>query len=209
MPSPIVESGSVAVPASRQLVAAIDPVLLEIFGPPPILEDESRDNYDGLYERARCSVAPRDVVEEIWVRDVVDLTWEVLRLRRLKGKFISGRASDGVSRLLSNLFSDDYQERKRLLAGWISRQPAIIKSVNKRFASAGYDQDTITAEAVADNLNQVERLDQMAAQAEARRNSVVREMERRRDMMARVQEVIADAEFEDVTSAVLEHADAA
>ena len=41
------------------------------------------------------------------------------------------------------------------------------------------------------------------------RNSVVREMERRRDMMARVQEVIADAEFEDVTSAVLEHADAA
>ena len=208
MPSPIVESGSVAVPASRQLVAAIDPVLLEIFGPPPILEDESRDNYDALYERARCSVAPRDVVEEIWVRDVVDLTWEVLRLRRLKAKFISGRASDGVEHLLSNLVND-YEEQERLVAGWVGREPAPTKKVKKLFASAGYDQDTITAEAVADNLNQVERLDQMAAQAEARRNSVVREMERRRDMMARVQEVIADAEFEDVTSAEIEHAAAA
>ena len=75
----------------RPQVAVVDPQLLEILGPPPILEGESLDNYNALHDRARSSVAPADVVEEIWVRDVVDLTWEVFRLRRMKAKVIDAR----------------------------------------------------------------------------------------------------------------------
>ena len=29
---------------------------------------------------------PKDFLEEIWVRDVADLSWEVFRLRRIKAK---------------------------------------------------------------------------------------------------------------------------
>lgn len=29
-------------------------------------------------------VEPQDIIEWLWVKDVVDLSWEILRLRRLK-----------------------------------------------------------------------------------------------------------------------------
>lgn len=54
------------------------------FGPPPLLDGEDAAVYDDLYARVAAAVRPADILEEIWVRDTVDLTWEVFRLRRLK-----------------------------------------------------------------------------------------------------------------------------
>ena len=60
---------------------------LEIFGPPPLLEGEDSKAYDTLLARVSGAVKPKDIIEEIWVRDIVNLTWEILRLRRLKVVF--------------------------------------------------------------------------------------------------------------------------
>ena len=35
-----------------------------------------------------AAIKPKDVLEEMWVRDVVDLTWETLRMRRLKAALL-------------------------------------------------------------------------------------------------------------------------
>lgn len=57
-----------------------------MFGPPPLLEGEDAAAYDELLARVSAAANPSDVIHEIWVRDVVDLTWEILRWRRLKKK---------------------------------------------------------------------------------------------------------------------------
>jgi hypothetical protein len=57
---------------------------LRLFGPPPLLAGEDAAGYDELLARISSAVKPSDVIEEIWVRDIVDLSWEVFRWHRLK-----------------------------------------------------------------------------------------------------------------------------
>ena len=51
---------------------SLDPELMQIFGPPPLLPRESLDEYNGLHDRVRRDVMPSGAIEEIWVRDFVD-----------------------------------------------------------------------------------------------------------------------------------------
>src|SRR5262249_57846884 len=54
-----------------------------LFGPPPLFDGEDTEIYDQLVREISTAVTPADIFENIWVRDVVDLTLEVFRLRRL------------------------------------------------------------------------------------------------------------------------------
>ena len=49
----------------------------------------------------------------------------------------------------------------------------------------GLTLDSIMAQALSDQLRQVERIDHMIASADARRNRVLAEIERRREAIAR------------------------
>jgi hypothetical protein len=55
-----------------------------IFGDPPLLEGEDTQAYDDLLAQVSGAVKPSDIIEEIWIRDVVDLTWEILRWRQIR-----------------------------------------------------------------------------------------------------------------------------
>ena len=43
---------------------------------------------------------PRDPLEQAWVRDVVDLIWDAVRLRRLKAALLTACAADGMQKVL-------------------------------------------------------------------------------------------------------------
>jgi hypothetical protein len=53
--------------------------------PAPLLPTEAEADYLGVAARIVAIAQPKDPIEEFLTRDVVDLTWEILRLRRLKG----------------------------------------------------------------------------------------------------------------------------
>ena len=57
---------------------------MSLFGRAPILKGEDSEAYDALFARISMDVKPTDIIEEIWIRDVADLTWEILRWRKLK-----------------------------------------------------------------------------------------------------------------------------
>jgi hypothetical protein len=50
---------------------------VDFFGPAPLIPGEDPEAYKALQTRVAAAVAPKDVLEEIWVRDVVDLVWEL------------------------------------------------------------------------------------------------------------------------------------
>ena len=50
------------------------PTQWNFFGPAPLLDGEDPAAYDELLARVSGAVKPSDILEEIWVRDVVDLT---------------------------------------------------------------------------------------------------------------------------------------
>ena len=86
------------VPAERKDIAP-PPGLETLLGPPLLLEGEDGAAYTALNQRIRDAVVPKDIIEDIWVRDVVDLVWETMRLRRFKAKFMNTSASSLDRRL--------------------------------------------------------------------------------------------------------------
>ena len=84
---------------------------LALFGPPPLLEGEDAAAYDQLFARICAAVKPVDIIDEIFIADVVPSEWEVLRLRRLKWSLIRAPALKALEDLLGeNLDYDLYSE---------------------------------------------------------------------------------------------------
>src|SRR5262245_24628779 len=72
-----------------------------LFGARPLIAGEDAAAYDELVARVTAHVKPADILEELWVRDVVDLFWEALRLRRLKAKVIAAAAPRALAIVLA------------------------------------------------------------------------------------------------------------
>src|SRR4051812_45279859 len=59
------------------------------FGPPALVAVDDADAYRELLKQVTQTVQPADMFEQIWIRDVVDLTWEIFRWRRAKAKLVT------------------------------------------------------------------------------------------------------------------------
>jgi hypothetical protein len=90
--------------------------LQSLLGPPPLLEGEDASAYEALKLRILSAVKPEDAIEEMWVRDVLDLLWETARLRRLKANLMHAAAHEGLRRLLDPLVY--FTSLDGLVQGW-------------------------------------------------------------------------------------------
>ena len=86
-------SRSTVVPAARSA----------LFGSPPLIEGEDFAAYNEILVKVSAAMKPADILEDIWARDVVDLIWEALRLRRLKAALMKVAARDGLQTVLQRL----------------------------------------------------------------------------------------------------------
>jgi hypothetical protein len=237
---------------------------LALFGPPLLIEGEDAATYDDLLAHMLAAVKPVDVIEEMFIADVVSLEWEVLRWRRLKTSLIrsGGLAaleaflhkqlddalySDLVAERLTDILQENHfqasdaqklahqyvrnepkavdkventvdretlewilndardqkakdldQKAKDLALGYVRHDADAVALVDEHLAAAGTSIDTILAEGL--NLDDIERIDRLAAVAEGRRNASLREIDRRRVVLAetlrRTVQEVEEAEFE-------------
>jgi hypothetical protein len=71
--------------------------------PSPLLPEEAEADYVGVAARIISVAQPKDAIEEFLTRDVIELTWDILRLRRMKAGLLRAAVGDGVS---ENTFKD-------------------------------------------------------------------------------------------------------
>jgi hypothetical protein len=176
---------------------ATSPALSALSGHRPLFAGEDASAYDTLLDRVSDVVKPADVLEEIWLQDVVDLSWEATRLRRAKAEFLSSSAHRGLRKLLDGLLG--WKEGQDLTAQWTGKDPDAIKLVESSLAAAGMTMNTVMAQTLAASINQVERIDRLTAAAELRRNAMLHEIADYRSVFAahlrRATAEIEDAEF--------------
>ena len=72
----------------------VPPDIQAIFGVPPVLSTEDPDLYWEMLDRFAEFIEPRNIIEWLWVKDVVDLCWEINRLRRFKKLLIEKELDD-------------------------------------------------------------------------------------------------------------------
>jgi hypothetical protein len=63
-----------------------------MLGGSPLIRGENVRSYDELLARICATLQPRDSLEEIWIRDIVDLVWETFRLGRAKASLMTAAA---------------------------------------------------------------------------------------------------------------------
>ena len=165
----------------------------DLLGPPPVITGEDPDEFLELLDRVREDAKPNG----IFVRDSVDLLWEIRRLRRLKASLLQAAAHKGLKKVLEPLVARF--DAETLADNWARRRPSAIAKVDKVLAAAGLNLDAVMAEALALRLDDIER---MIASQEARFEAALREIDRHRavlaDALRGAAAEIEEAEFEEV-----------
>src|SRR5258707_5701903 len=167
-----------------------------LLGRLPLIRGEDGCAYNELCARVAAAVNPKDFVEEIWVRDVADLSWEVFRLRRIKAKLWTSQVAAAIRCTLQGVCSE--AQANKLSREW---ETGAIGRIDQ-LAATGRTVESITADVFLGNSEKLERIDRMIMKAEARRNAALHAIERRRSSMAqalrRASDDVVDAEFVDV-----------
>jgi hypothetical protein len=79
-------------------VAMVQPVTL--LSSLVLLAGEDDAAYHQLLSRVRTAIKPVDIIEEMFIADVVSLEWEVLRWRRLKSSLMRTRGLEALKQFL-------------------------------------------------------------------------------------------------------------
>jgi hypothetical protein len=114
-------------------------------------------------------------------RDLVDLTWDAFRLRRLKASVMTTNAHKGLSETLAPLVGGS--DAQTLAEAWAARQSDVVEQVDKALGTAGLNMDAVMAQTLCLKLDEIERIDRMIAISEARRNTTLREIDRHRETL--------------------------
>jgi hypothetical protein len=150
-----------------------------LFGRPLLIEGEDAAAYDQILARICCAVKPLDIIEEIFIADLVFLEWEVLRWRRLKSNLIQARGREALQRFLIEQFEsncalhDEYVEdyvaeilknklpedqahaAERLATECARNDPGVVNKLNMVLDGFGLDSETILDEARADKAKEL------------------------------------------------------
>jgi len=149
-----------------------------LFGRPLLIEGEDAAAYDQILARICCAVKPLDIIEEIFIADLVFLEWEVLRWRRLKSNLIQARGREALQRFLIEQFEsncalhDEYVEdyvaeilknklpehkahAERLATECARNDPRVVNKLNSVLDGFGLDSETILDEARADKAKEL------------------------------------------------------
>jgi hypothetical protein len=175
----------------------------DLLGPPPVISGEDPSAFLELLQGMRDEVKPRGIIEDIFVRDSVDLIWEIRRLRRLKAALLQAAAHEGLEQVLTSLLP--WADARELVKGWMRGNSTAIRRVDNMLAGAGLTRDAILAEALAARLREIEGIERMIASNESRLQAVLREIDRHRAALAAALRSAAhaaeaeDAEFTDLT----------
>lgn len=54
---------------------------VQVFGDPPLATTERREDYDKLAVAITRAAKPADAIAALFVRDIIDITWEIQRER--------------------------------------------------------------------------------------------------------------------------------
>lgn len=179
-----------------------------LIGKPPVLSSEDPEAYETMLVNMAAAAMPRDAIEWLLIKDCVDLTWEIRRIRLARAGITDVTRKEALRSILeSTLDHNELKGLDRMTAAEIKAEdwyngPSAKEALLAHLAKHGLDEDAITAQAYALRSRELEKLDQMLASAEKRRFATLQEMGFYRDlftMRVRHEIAIVDEETQELT----------
>src|SRR5262245_29705237 len=143
-----------------------------LFAYAPTLKTEDDEIYWNCMERFVKYVEPQDIIEWLWVKDVVDLSWEILRLRRLKIDLVEIDREDKNAKIEWEREHADEPYIHFALDTLIPRDPEDIEARKNR---PSLNTEADSAKLLFAHIGEYEQIEKLLTSAELRRDRILRE----------------------------------
>lgn len=177
----------------------------ELLGPAPLLRWESPERYERVLASMAQAVDPQDWIEWVWTKDLVDLGWEAARARRAQVTAVALAHNKALAHLMGadrdSLIGARHQLR---IARLSSGDEAELRAFGEALDGLGLAGEAVGDTAYLLAMGDTERLGVVVARCDARRDAILRDMDRRRDFKVRMRAALhsladaVDAEFDDL-----------
>jgi hypothetical protein len=184
MPKPITKS--------LQLPSDLDRFL----GDAPLVGDEKQEDYDAFSDAIVSTMSQPDVINQLYLKDFVDLSWQIRRERLILADIIRLYKKEVVLDLLKTAYKklsgpieslttvDRFLGADREAQRWLG-DPAARKEIDADLEARGYSSSTVLALAYREGAAEIDMVEQRIASYEIRRLMALREIERRNEKSAR------------------------
>jgi hypothetical protein len=116
-----------AVVRSTQIPTSID----QIWGTPDLLGGEHDAAYKALWIDIANDIEPSNVIEWLWINDILELSWEIRRLRGFKRELIT-RNFGGCTGTYFDLGLVQYKKLNELESSAEARRNAVFREIEWR-----------------------------------------------------------------------------
>jgi hypothetical protein len=166
-----------------------------LMGQPCLLPGENRRDYEILRLMMINDVQPRTTIEWLWTFDLIELSWEVLRYRRLKQKVLVTNRAAAIEAILWELdgaclptptLGVSRLENRRNAIEWRD-DPKAAAEIEERLRRHGWDTAAINARVFVQARDAFSMLDNLMSAAQGRRIALLREIGARREFAKRAQ----------------------
>ena len=175
--------------AKRKASAKSEPCVVH-FPPPLTLNGEDPRFWEAIYAGIQDAVQPADLLDDFWAYNMACIAYDVVRYRSQRDVILFNLRHEGLEDLLAGLvppdkiqeFSIQYRIQDTEVA------PDGSTSLKAKLKSLGVTEERITAATWLNRIDDVERIERMMMQAEARLFIMQRESHRRAEARMRLAE---------------------
>ena len=149
-----------------------------LFGDPPLLSTEDPNLYWDMFDRFAEFVDPKNIIEWLWLKDIVDLCWEIARLRRYRALLIE---RERESKNAEIDYAQEHAGGRNL--SWMDKlkHPQIEALRNAPRLDTEADSASLL---ILQYLGTYEIVDKLLISAELHRDRILRELDFRRERVA-------------------------
>lgn len=177
--------------SSRSL--SVPAELMFLMEQPCLLPGENRRDFEALRLMMIEEIRPETKIEWLWLLDLVERSWEILRYRRLKQRMLDAFREAAIASILHRINSagmpPEMSELVRLhstrgAADWKQR-PDAAAEIEAHLARNGFDAIAVNAEVFIQAQREFAMFDGLMHAAQHRRTVLFREIGIRREMVNR------------------------
>jgi hypothetical protein len=146
---------------------------------PPLLKSESAQQYNDLLGALVSQVEPGDIIEWLWILSFIDHAWDVLRIRQFKVVLIDLQHLKALSAVVMKaepFYAYNNKELAQDTVNWLA-DPT-------HFAKKRIDPLAVPATAAVQIRDSLDALDKRLDRAERRCDTIMQQLEYRREVFA-------------------------
>jgi hypothetical protein len=145
----------------------------------PVLITESQDDLARVRETLTAEIRPNGAIEDMYLDEVTQNVWEILRLGRCKTAIINSSLRTALQNVITQMLREPQSfetavmgNAETLAHAWF-RDPVSKQEVTSLLEKFGLDESAVEAEAMRLCANDLEQIDRLMRFAQARRDKAL------------------------------------